>query len=495
MHSSFFNYSIIRPYPYKWFTPVAIVGLLVLAVLLSVLNFVQNSYTLVVQYSNDPNSTIREGIWFNHWPSYLTSSVRPTCQPANLPVNSLVFTNQSGLAWTITSIYQNDESTVALPSLPYMNNIISGCVIPMVQMELDGSQDQDVSNLEHTQWNVQVRAFITCHIYGPIGPMMFNATALYDGIAPYTIPGSTVFVARDPIARSAMFWAESLLSAYWTQLSTTTWTVAEAMKPTISKGVVTLTPSGNNNITSLDFFEMTYYFLTPSASSGMYFGGASDPPQTLGHMIQLGDSAQAKPPIWQPVDSLAKSMYSAVLADLGQTFAPPESNILSTAERLQSFTADFHEIEQNSTVYFFSQLESESYDARQAGPNPTGPLDLTASVIATNYLCQVPQRKPLGDIVIAVLLADLVLLQAAWKLYTFAVRSALFQKHPSAKRCLGCLDETPSLESPRESDHSATKRSLKSCVVVSTLPSTHSERRASQVGGRRWKWNVFARAD
>ena len=67
----------------RWFTPVVVVGGITLLILLSVVNFVQSSYVLIAEYSEDPNSTVTNGVWFKDWPSLLTNSVRPQCQPAS----------------------------------------------------------------------------------------------------------------------------------------------------------------------------------------------------------------------------------------------------------------------------------------------------------------------------------------------------------------------------------------------------------------------------
>ena len=138
-------------------------------------------------------------------------------------------------------------------------------------------------------------------------------------------------------------------------------------------------------------------------------------------------------------DPLAKAMHSAVLADLGQTAVPPESNIVTNATTLQYFSSNFTETMWLTQDSHLPQMEGRDYDTVQKSSNPTGPLGITPSVISTKYLCQVPQRKPLGDIFIAVLLADLVLLQAAWKLYTFAVDQVLVRRRPSARYCEGCV--------------------------------------------------------
>lgn len=57
MHQSWFSYSISKPYPFRWFTPVAVVGGVVLAVVVSLCNLSANGYYLKTIYSSDPNGT------------------------------------------------------------------------------------------------------------------------------------------------------------------------------------------------------------------------------------------------------------------------------------------------------------------------------------------------------------------------------------------------------------------------------------------------------
>ena len=200
MHSSFFNYNLTRPYPYRWFTPVVIVGAIILIVLLSVMNFVQNSYALVVEYVDNPNATIANGIWYSNWPSYLTSSVRPTCQPTNLDANSQFFTNQSGLVWTLTGILKKGDQAQASPSLPYLNNRLDDCTVEQIQMDFDGTRDRETVVLQATSWDVQVRAFVLCTMWSPMGRTIVNITAMYDPVQPFNVVGSSVFVSSDKLA-------------------------------------------------------------------------------------------------------------------------------------------------------------------------------------------------------------------------------------------------------------------------------------------------------
>lgn len=58
MYTSWFSYTITKPYPYRWFTPVAIVGGIILAVLFSLVNLAANGYYMRTVYTNDPNTTL-----------------------------------------------------------------------------------------------------------------------------------------------------------------------------------------------------------------------------------------------------------------------------------------------------------------------------------------------------------------------------------------------------------------------------------------------------
>ena len=127
--------------------------------------------------------------------------------------------------------------------------------------------------------------------------------------------------------------------------------------------------------------------------------------------------------IWIPSDSLAKSFYSTILVDLGQTDVTP--NILTDEEALQYFTQNFT-IMQDHTANAQPGPARDSYHALKAH---TGPLEISPSIISSKYLCQVPKRKSPGTLIVSILIADLVLLQAAWKLFSLCANSWLTHKH------------------------------------------------------------------
>ncbi|KAE9572967.1 hypothetical protein CGMCC3_g10993 [Colletotrichum fructicola] len=68
-----------------------------------------------------------------------------------------------------------------------------------------------------------------------------------------------------------------------------------------------------------------------------------------------------------------------------------------------------------------------------------GPLSCNKATIAAQYLCSVPKQKSVGVMLLAIILADLVFLQAAWKLLQWFADSRMANR-PQMKFCEGCLE-------------------------------------------------------
>ncbi|KAF7554077.1 hypothetical protein G7Z17_g3187 [Cylindrodendrum hubeiense] len=116
---------------------------------------------------------------------------------------------------------------------------------------------------------------------------------------------------------------------------------------------------------------------------------------------------------------------------MGQTAATP--NILTDATLLAHFTANFSDI---AMANFKPGPANDSFSVLS---ETTGPLGTTPSVISTTYICQVPRLKSAASLIVAILVADLVLLQAVWQLYKLVAEAFVVMKKPSANYCEGCL--------------------------------------------------------
>lgn len=445
-HRSFFDYNLTRPYPFRWFTPVAICLCITAVIIFSFINVASSGYTLVVQSTKDPNATLAENTWLKQWPSFMTTKIRSTCQSAYIPVGTQLFTNNTALTYTLTDVWQQraDGKRNISSSLPYQNNLLEDCSISTIDIDFD-SQDRSAVQLSHSLWGAKVSVFTTCSINNtPDGPMKLSLTMLYNYVPStvrYTDQKSflgSMFISRDKDTQASLYWGESLLSMSWATACRELQDIGEKgiktdYTDTVNKGTVNFRSRPEDaatSITALDFFEINYQFLE------LNWGSAPDfvvPPKEA---FNVGSLAARKeyPNIWIKADVLAKAAYSTVLTDLGQVNAT--HNLLQDPAQLEHFTANFS----NWYDHIANAIPGPVIkDYASIGGN-TGPLKVRPSVFVLDYLCQIPRRKPMANLIVSVLVADLVFLQAVWQLYKLAVDSFLKKKIPDSQYCEGCGD-------------------------------------------------------
>lgn len=187
--------------------------------------------------------------------------------------------------------------------------------------------------------------------------------------------------------------------------------------------------SRQQDILQDDFMEIS----AQTAGYGAYYDIAGGDLFFLGHgpirELQIGETN-----VGQAVDYFAKSFYSFIMADLGQISSP---NVLVGPEILSKFwTACDSAIDHGNDNTFAptGSLPANTFETLQ---QTTGPITISNATLNAQYLCQIPQRKDTASIVIAVIVADLVLLQAAWKVFTW-ITTFWVEKNPEAKFCAGC---------------------------------------------------------
>lgn len=451
-HTSFFSYNISRRYPFSWFTPVAIVGGIIFTSLFTLLNFASSGYDLIVETSSDPNATVSSNSWLQHWPSFLSSKVKPTCQPAELPVNGQVFTNNTALTYKLESVWQEGgdiDSKIISPSLTYFNNVLEDCSISSIEVNL-AAMDRSGNQFAYAEWGAVLRSYISCRIISAPGVVFLNLTQSYDYI-PNTVSFNNIgqflgtgFLSRNQTTQASLWWGETLMSTYWGGV---TWLMeVERRNKTnyeeagIRQGTVSFTRNESSlNIQDLNFFNADYRFISDWGQAA-YDVVCCPEPGTIRSPMTAGVLAEAEmyPNIWNDIDILVKSTYSTVLTDLGQTTGP---NLLHDPMLLEHFTTNVGNIRMAN---FKPGPANESFSAIGAS---AGLLGTAPSVISGRYLCQVPKLKTAGSLVVAILVANLVLLQIAWKIYKLVVETYLAKQHPAANYCQGCL-KAPSTEQP-----------------------------------------------
>lgn len=235
------------------------------------------------------------------------------------------------------------------------------------------------------------------------------------------------------------------MSAYWAKLSSTlgyAWPQLgySPIRKVLSQHVRNETAT---DIMDLDFFSMAYEFVfDESVSAGLwgkwetyYLGTIADPDSASYALRTMNDTSIYNGSTYLSiVISLAKVMYSTVMVDLGAVNQSTASNVLLDKPALRAFSsAVTYEVLNYSA--FLPGPATADYSTLESS---TGELRVTPSVISTRYICQIPQRKPVESLILSILIADLVFLQAAWSMYNWIVGAFMGEKH-KPDYCEGCL--------------------------------------------------------
>jgi len=145
-------------------------------------------------------------------------------------------------------------------------------------------------------------------------------------------------------------------------------------------------------------------------------------------------------------DTLAKCFHSTIMTDLGQTQYQP--NIFANTDLRNAFLSNLSSVV--SMTYNNDGLFSASrrnFETLYFDASLTGQLSVLPSVLSSKYLCQVPRQKPIGELIVSILIADLVLLQALWKITMWVAKWLIESRDVKANWCQGCIRQTDRVKS------------------------------------------------
>ncbi|KAI4848699.1 hypothetical protein E4T44_03787 [Aureobasidium sp. EXF-8845] len=426
---SSFSYSITRPYPFRWFTPTAVAGGIILAALFSAINFFSNAYNMITITTNDPD-IVEANHWSGRVPGTLTSKIQPTCEDAIIPVGSNINTNQTVFSYQLVRVQDH-------PALAYHNKPLKSCEVTQILIDFQTNNGRQAALIDRSAWGATVNADITC------------LRARYDPLSWTAEPGVSGFI-RVNASTPGFLWAETLLLGFWTE------TVTAIMHQTVrlnasdtafsqfnlSSGYVTF-ERPMLDIKNASFFNQGQYAFFDDESKGFRGDFSSQANRPFGSLI----TNASWPNIWAPADRLAKAMFSTITADLGQTSTvyisadgtPTDMSMITTPDRLHHWTENLTQIWDASTISNKISLLGYGWMQLTQYQPSKYPVTFSPSTISATYTCQVPRLKSGANIFISVLVADLVLLRAAWTLYNYLVDWFLKTRHSDANLCLGCV--------------------------------------------------------
>lgn len=443
-YQSFFSYNITRPYPFRWFTLVVVIGGLLATVLVSLLNVAVTGYELFTISSANPNATISERSWIGSLPAFIVST-RTTCEPTTIPLQTKLYTNNTAFSYTLYSIWTEENNQKNYHgSLIYNNQALDRC-------NITGSMTMDFDTTGRTGGQMAllpVGAAITatarCAIGDPQGLTYFELVGTYNPIPPPADPLLGGFQARNKTTKASLWWGESIMRIYWANLMEEYYGVDD--DPDLRRnykyynGVVNPRRSSTaaiataEEIMDVDFFNIWCGFNKLNTTS---IGYSSDFCLGANNVTSLL-KGELMPSIWNSVNILSKTTYFAMLADLGRN-NNSGPNMLADPALLAHLSSDLTTVNtttQHFRVWLPADLEEQSFDIAQAGQWDLG---VSPAVFITTYICQKPRLKSFGTLFFGILIADLVFLQAIWFVFRLVVDTFWVEKRPELNECEGCV--------------------------------------------------------
>ncbi|KUI71973.1 hypothetical protein VM1G_07755 [Cytospora mali] len=442
---SWFSYNLTRPYPFRWFTPVFFVGGIIATVLVSFLNFAASGYELVAASTTNPNATLSHGTWYAHWPSWLAST-RASCEATTMPLQTGLYTNKTALIYTLVSAWRYDESgsQTNLGSLVYDNNPLQNCNVSTITVDIE-SDDRTAGQVAVALVGATMTADVVCLVDRPEGPTYIELVTTFDPIPPQT--STHLFLNTNATNNASLYWGHSITRLYWAQVVMNFYEENIHLDKPYYKAVVTLTrthgskPSTTDDLEDVDFLKADACWMMQLNSTGIHHSDKFCDSNKLSVLAEGTTDQKPMPSVWQPMNVLGKAMWFTVMADLGRDddFLP---NMLSHPDMLENLSANMSVVNETITPRWDWGLRNRGASVVPfvASESTTDNVELTVtpSVLATNYICQVPKRKATGTLIVSILVADLVLLQTIWKIYVLAVDRFFISKREDLQYCQGC---------------------------------------------------------
>ncbi|KAI0189786.1 hypothetical protein EV127DRAFT_340643 [Xylaria flabelliformis] len=426
MHQSFLQYSITKPYPQRWFTPAVLIGGIALTVLVSFGNYASNAFYLRTTYTGDPNTT---AIANNRWYFNTPFNDDPTkCDSKLVTVGTTFFTTNLGFSYEITgiSLLDNEGTAVtALPSILYHNNILDDCYTRQIHIDL---LKEGLANPPF--WWISWRNSFTTATFQCSAASESGISNIILQVKYYV---STSLIDSNSSSHASAWWGISLLRSTWYGVMTSMCSIRQF---------------DNNSIRDPDLFDIKFAFIT---EKGQIINNYED-----GRGLELinNDSAVFSPVLTEAL-YFAKLMHSLAMLDLGNSQL---SNFLLDDESLRYVTSGSGNINRQPGGIFYDYVSwanggllgeiispfngsqfvpiNESYAALSS---LVGPLGTNSSTIFAQYICSIPTRKSAGSLLLAIILADLVFLQAGRKIFDWGVQAVMTRQDPTTMICAGCL--------------------------------------------------------
>jgi hypothetical protein len=446
--TSFFTYPVTRKYPAK-FTWIILAGGAILITFFTFVAVAGNAYQLETYYTNDYNATIANKTWYQRQAFSWATDLETTCQPTLLTIGGDHTTTNQGFHYAIGSFHHEGNSSNIPLTASYRNGSLNNCEVREIVIEL---VRKDENRLPRNFWSwgsTYARSTTECTMATDDGPLKVNFTSeLPTALRRREI--TDAFLSLNDTAHPGRYIGAQILGSWYIQISVAMGYSAPGELDDVNaaswgSGTVTLTRSDVTDYKSLDFF----YCDTGFNDDG---GGLSwmHPPNTIQHWYDqwTPEAAQnnydaSMPNISLVVDAFAKTYYSLLLSDFNTTEETKATNALSTSEGIEYLQTVNDTDLANVRSIFGDKGGGAIGRSTNNLTNLNQPLDFAQhTTLFSRYLCSIPKQKSTFKLLFAVVLADIVFLNACWTVFGWIATWWLGRTDPHAEHCIGCVNAT-----------------------------------------------------
>lgn len=431
MHIPALTYSVTRDYPYRWYTPAIVLVIVIATVLFSFLNFVSSGYTLQAQYLSSPDAAWTSSTWLSNWPPSLVGDNKVSCQSTPLAVGASVKTTHGVFEWQNSRVVLHlDNGTRGAAALIYKAGQLQDCGLHSIDLKMttDDWGQRAVDGTVGT--SVQLIGRVWCSVVDDDhGKALVNLSAIWRG-AIWGVFEATLEEDDYPSrwwSRTLLYFSGFLVQDWWQQ------TYPDAFS-TDAPFTTTLFYSEQAFDGHFSIQEDASFISNASAVAvGRRFDSSSEDLHSVAR-------------------SWAELFTSAMWTDLGQSQQP---NIFGDFERLRSYAPNISSVldkGKDAGLSSSSDWHKQFAEIQRIFPNhdslrtlmesSSAQLNIEPAIFETNYLCQVPVRKPWGNLITSILVADLVFLRALWSLLGFAAAHFAKRKTATGNVCEACVQRT-----------------------------------------------------
>lgn len=366
----------------------------------------------------------------------MLNNLDANCLATDLRIGTSFITTNLGLQHSITDAYSGTDIEGArgnIPAISYLNNTLENCEVN--QIDINFLRESFCSGPQCTMiaWvSTTISAQSTCTVPAAQPPYSVTFKTNYAAW-----PGEQqIYLNINPHNQASMY-VGSILSGLWYSGLLSKLAISEPPDGSLyANGQAHLKRGNTADIESMDFFNYSGSFgYINGTTYGLGPNGADFEWAPLSFWNDTENDIRPYMP--QQLDVFAKALYSEILVDLGQNDGP---NMLTNRDILQHYLDETFKVGSVDDLGIYNpvkQIWAGNITAQELGS-----LGAKPARIFLQYICQVPKLKGAGQLIFAVIIGDLVLLQAFWKCFKMVVDLNLSRADVNAMHCEGCVKGT-----------------------------------------------------